>query len=106
MSGPESDTAERSFLLHAARAGVGTASFAPELLAEVTHWEQLFLLASQHAVTPLLCHALSKAIAGEIPGIALTQRRAASRQLLLRDAQLVTALGQIFDLFRTNGISA
>src|SRR5262249_33081491 len=78
----------------------------PELLARVKDWEQVFLLASQHAVTPLLCHALSPEIVGEIPSGAKTQRRAAVHRLLLRNSQLAANLGAILDLFEQNQIRA
>ena len=106
MSWAETDTAEKDFLLHAARVAVGTTSFVPELLARVRDWEQLFRLASQHAVTPLLCHALSPCLAGEIPSGAMTQRRAASHRLLLRNTQMTALLAKILDLFGRNAISA
>src|SRR5262245_31720756 len=106
MSQEETSTAEKNFLLHAARVGVGTASFARELLTQVGDWEKLFLLASQHAVTPLLCHTLSPDIAGEIPASAMTPRRVASRRLLLRNAQLAAVLAEILDLFESHEISA
>jgi len=99
-----SDSAEKEFLFHVARVAVGTAPFMCELLPRVRDWEHVFRLASQHAVTPLLCQVLSPRVAGKIPAGAMTLRRVASRRLFLRNSQSLAVLMDILDLFERNEI--
>jgi len=77
-----------------------------ELVPQVTDWNHLLQLASRHAVTPLVSHALVQAQAPDLPAAVAGELRAASRDHAARTLQLTGVLVRLLDLFEANAIHA
>ena len=92
----------------ASLAGDGTSSvLAPEqLVGKGLDWDRVFDLASRHAVTPLVCQALSQMEANALPARVLTLVRGELSDCASRSLELTRGLIRLLDLLDANGISA
>jgi hypothetical protein len=77
-----------------------------ELVPQVTDWDHLLQLASRHAVTSLVSHALGQNQVHDLPAGVTSELRTALRDCAARTLQLTGVLVRLIDLFEANAIRA
>lgn len=102
-------SAEESFLVQCARAGVQGSDARralPAAAGEVADWNHVFRLAATHAVTPLVASALRDLEAPTLTGAMRAQLDASVRQAAARSLELTAGLLRVLEIFASHAIPA